>query len=194
MSGPRVSTGTDSKQDYATDPAFIVAVEQRFGPIGFDLAAHAGNKKHPRYFAPREFVVTTGSKKTGDLVVTRTPNVDPEAVALDALTQPWRDLRADGLLWLNPEFSDITPWAQKCAAEQSNITMLVPAAVGSNWYRDHVAPFADVYLLNGRLCFDGANLFPKDCLLAHYHGGPPSLRIWEWRKNRIHGAVLRGGA
>ena len=52
MSGPRVTSGTESKQDYATPDQLIGIVAKRFGPISFDLAAHSGNKKHPRYFAP----------------------------------------------------------------------------------------------------------------------------------------------
>jgi len=56
MSGPRVTSGSDSKQDYQTPDDFLRgAVEKRFGPIQFDLAAHAGNAKHARYFAPLTF-------------------------------------------------------------------------------------------------------------------------------------------
>ncbi len=190
MGGPRVGA-PDSKQDYATPPEFIAAVEKRFGPVTFDLAAHADNAKHARYFAPNEFVTTTGSKKTGDLVVTRTPNLDPNAVAFDSLDQDWTRL-GDGLLWLNPEFGDIGPWAKKCANSTrdrrgaTQIAMLVPAAVGANWFRDHVAPFADVYLLNDRICFDGKNVFPKDCLLAHFQGAPPMICLWGWKKDAIY--------
>jgi hypothetical protein len=56
MSGPRVTSGEESKQDYATPDDFMAAVVKRFGPISFDLAAHARNKKHARYFAPTKFV------------------------------------------------------------------------------------------------------------------------------------------
>ena len=41
--GARISTGKDNKQDYATPADFMAAVTARFGPIAFDLAAHAGN-------------------------------------------------------------------------------------------------------------------------------------------------------
>lgn len=218
MSGPRVSTGTESRQDYGTPPEFIAAVERRFGPIVHDLAAHAGNHRHARYFAPprlsmtiernatfdvRPLVrqgallgdvqaalasprwVTKKGKETAEIDV---PNRDPDAAAFDSFAQPWH--RIDGLLWLNPEFSDIGPWAAKCAAEAqigAEVTMLVPASVGSVWFRDHVAPHAMTYLLGARLCFDGKNPFPKDCLLAHYGAGETGFRIWDWRTNAVHG-------
>lgn len=161
MSGPRISSGSESKQDYTTPACFIAAVEERFGPICFDLAAHAGNTKHARWYGP-------------------------DGEAEDSLTQPWRDLA--GLLWLNPPFAEIAPWARKCASESARgaqIALLVPASVGSNWFHDHVAPFADTYLLNGRLSFDGKGLYPKDCLLAHYHGAAPSICIWDWRYDAV---------
>lgn len=156
----RITSGPASKQDYATPREFMAAVEARFGPIAFDLAAHADNAKARRWFGPG-----------GD--------------AEDALAEPWHDLITfgDGLLWLNPPFADIAPWAAKCAREANagaNILLLVPAAVGSNWFRDHVFNRAAVYLLNGRLSFDGKAPYPKDCLLAHY-GETPHVCVWDWR-------------
>ena len=62
MSGPRVTSGTESRQDYATPDQLLESVVKRFGPISFDLAAHAGNKKHPRYFAPTHFFETLEEK------------------------------------------------------------------------------------------------------------------------------------
>jgi len=162
-----VSSGTDSRQDYGTPQEFITAVERRFGPIVFDLAAHAGNRKSPYYYAPEP---------------------DPAAVAVDALAQQWHNAVPCGTLaWLNPPFSDIAPWARKCAVESSlgaRIALLVPAAVGANWFRDHVAAHAAIYLLNGRLSFDGKNVYPKDCLLAVY-GETPGACIWDWRHDRL---------
>lgn len=57
MSGPRVTSGSGSKQDYRTPADFMAAVARRFGTPAFDLAAHAGNRQFPRYYAPPEFVV-----------------------------------------------------------------------------------------------------------------------------------------
>lgn len=214
MSGPRVSSGTDSKQDYATPAEFIAAVEASFGEsIAFDLAAHAGNKKHARYFAPSAFV-TTGTydslglsptyrptvletftflkkdKKTGlDIYERRVVNADPEAEGFDSFDQDWAAALAGGLGWLNCEFNDCGAWAKKCSGEAmrgARVLLLTPASVGSNWFRDHIAGIASVYLLNGRLSFDGVGLFPKDCMLSLF--GPtvePRIAIWNWRTDEM---------
>jgi hypothetical protein len=153
MSGPRITSGSESRQDYATPPDFMAAVERRFGRIVFDLAAHAENKKHPDYFGPGGQVE-------------------------DSLSAAW----------LNPPFSHISPWAEKCALESSQgaeILMLITASVGTNYFRDFIAPFAEVFLLSGRICFDGENLFPKDCLLAWYRYRQPKIHIWDWKNDEI---------
>lgn len=123
------------------------------------------------------------------------PNHDDGAYALDAFKNSWADLSNifrspggdPGLLWLNCEFSDIEPWASRFKEEAkkgANGLLLTPAAVGSNWARDHVLGTADVYILNGRLCFDGKNVFPKDCILSHFHpGAKGDMYIWEWKRN-----------
>jgi hypothetical protein len=68
--------------------------------------------------------------------------------------------------------------------------MLVPAAIGSNWFRDHVDGRALVLALNGRLAFiEGKpdDLYPKDCILALYSPFVASgFEVWSWR------SLLRG--
>jgi phage N-6-adenine-methyltransferase len=165
-SGVRQTTGKGlSRQDYGTPREFLDAVEKRFGTISWDLAAHADNKKALRWYGP-------GSH-------------DGE----DSFAASW--VLPGRLLWLNPPFANIAPWAAKCAAHAkvSEITMLVPASVGSNWFRDHVAGVADTYLLNGRMSFDGQNLFPKDCLLAHYSPrATGAIFVWDWKKDVLRHA------
>lgn len=220
MSGPRVSTGEDSRQDFRTPADFMAATAKRFGPIGFDLAAHKGNTQHERYFAPTEFVYTgtldeissypgtptqlfkdaarnkpkLNSNK--DLIYEkRVKNDDPAAYALDAFSHSWPDVTFKfGLLWLNPEFSDIERWALRCRLEAergARILLLTPAAM-TNWFRDHVQGVADTYFLHGRLMFDGKNPYPKDCMLSHFHhpeiGGPTAVRLWDWKADKILGA------
>lgn len=174
MGGPRITTGKDSKQDYRTPADFMAAVVGRFGPIAFDLAATAANSQHPRFYSPIP---------------------DPLAVGVDALAQDWSRATPGGLLWLNPPFSNVEPWAKKCEMEASHgarIAFLVNAAVGSNWARTYVLPCAETYLLNGRLCFDGKNVFPKDCMLALYGTRrTPMIRLWEWKKDIIHASFKR---
>lgn len=167
MTGPRVSSGRgESKQDYATPPDFMHAIAKRFGAIRFDLAASAENTKATCFYSERD----------------------------DALNRDWSAIHCNDFerhhhLWLNPPFNDIAPWAKRCALYRDlPILLLVPASVGSNWFRDHVFPHARVTFLNGRICFDGKNGYPKDCMLCEY--GPRAnadlrlkksmVEIWSW--------------
>lgn len=45
-----ISTGKDSKQDYATPWKLIYEVEDKIGPLCFDLAASEHNAKHANYW------------------------------------------------------------------------------------------------------------------------------------------------
>lgn len=230
MSGPRVTTGLDSKQDYATPDELIAPVNERFGPIVFDLAAHALNKKSPHYFAPSELIYTLESfddksRETAAAklvlmgaklraaeaavdracedrdrgvkkVIVTVINEDPEAFDFDALAEDWhwayvgrKATGVDGLLWLNCEFNDVTTWAARCKKEGAigaRIALLTPAMVGANWFRDLIAGHADVYYLNGRVCFDGKNPYPKDCMISIFGPGATGLSaVWDWRRNEI---------
>jgi phage N-6-adenine-methyltransferase len=150
----------NSKQDYATPREFLDAVERRFGPIRFDLAAHHGNHVVENYYGP-------GSPK-GE----------------DSFKQNWSLL--GGVLWLNPEFADIAPWAEKCktdGAAGARVKMLVPASVGSDWFREHVHHRALVLALSPRLTFVGeTDPYPKDLMLCAF--GPwiaPGFDCWRWK-------------
>lgn len=148
-----------SIQDYATPKDFIAKVEQRYGQITFDLAAHQGNKVCPRYFGP-------GSP-----------------LAEDAFEVNWAEL--PGLLWLNPPYADIGRWAYKAknsAGAGARIAMLVPASVGANWFWDSVERYARVYCLSPRLSFDGKNPYPKDLILAVYDCFPNDIVRWRWNQ------------
>lgn len=224
MSGPRVTSGEDSKQDYGTPADLLAPVGRRFGPILFDVAAHAVNHKHARYFAPP---VLTGMVEPGDsaqLVGTLTAdllaqgglidevgraianaiakaertkeparvsvrNYDACAVALDAFQQRWPVHVGPGVNWLNCEFDDCGRWAKKTVYEATrgvSTTLLTPAAVGANWFVENLAGVADVYLLWGRLMFDGKNVFPKDCMLSHcWPGATGAMHVWDWAADKI---------
>lgn len=149
-----------SRQDYQTDPAFMEQVVWRFGRPRVDLAASKRNAQCTKFFTKRE----------------------------NALVQPW----PRQLCWLNPPYSNIAPWAEKCADEAcagTRVLFLVPASVGSNWYCDHVFPFARTLLLNGRLTFVGEkDPYPKDCILAVFDRklagfgttAGPGVEVWRW--------------
>lgn len=143
-----------SKQDYATPWPLIHAIESRWGKITVDLAASAENAKAPTWFDE----------------------------ARDSFTVAWHEF--DGLLFLNPPFANIAPWAAKCAAEWrlgARIAFLVPAAVGSRWFLDHVHGKAMVCPLLPRVSFDGKNPYPKDCMVCVYGEHLAGFAPWDWR-------------
>lgn len=255
--GAQVSSGAGSKQDYSTPDDFLEAAAQRFGPIQFDLAAHAMNTRHERYFAPsflvrdvdvsdiggslgwlaghsdldskeldaaREVFFSDLGRQGADVRAAEAevekatkeikgkfdagpyppakkklkealrvhfefPNLDKSAWGFDSFAHQWAPLTArfgGGPLWLNCEFSDIVPWKRKCREEMkagASILSLTPAVI-TNWFRDLCAGTADIYLLNGRLCFDGKNVFPKDCMVSHFHERASGrLAVWDWKRD-----------
>ncbi len=152
---PRQKPG-NSKQDYRTPREFLDAVEERFGPLDFDLAATAENTVVPEAFFDER---------------------------RDALSQSWHLI--GGLLWLNCPFGRIKPWARKCAIEArrgARILFLTPASVGSDWFADHVHRHAYVLALRPRIVFVGEeNGFPKDLQLAVYDRGMTGFDTWKWK-------------
>lgn len=162
VSGAAMNRGA-SRQDYGTPPAFIDAVERRFGCLTVDLAATSENA------VAKKFITE----------------------ARDSLSQMWAGSYA-GNMWLNPPFANIAPWAAKCAAESlhldphTRILLLVPASVGANWFADHVHGKALVLGLQGRLTFVGETQpYPKDCLLCVYGEGLRGFDVWAWRKPKL---------
>ena len=71
----------NSKQDYETPPDFRNAVQNRFGLVCCDLAARADNHFGQTW-------------------------IDPET---DTFSVDWH--KRKGLLWLNPEYRNIAPYA-----------------------------------------------------------------------------------
>jgi hypothetical protein len=153
-----------SKQDIGTPDDFLSAVQRRFGPIVWDLAATAENSVTGLdcYFGPE--------------------SIHGE----DSLVVPWTRAgkRSRGVLWLNPPFGRIDPWAEKCSTMRSRsgwTLLLVPAAVGSNWFQQHVAPNAFVLELQDRVTFVGSTQpYPKDLLLCAFGFDIVGRAPWHW--------------
>lgn len=153
----------NSIQSYGTDPAFIRAVEKKFGKLAVDLAATADNTKAKRFVTPQE----------------------------DSLKLPWSKKFAGKRCWLNPPFADIKKWAKKCADEKAlipydqyfEILFLVPLS-SSNWACEYCweSEYARVYPLKGRLTFEGETTpYPKDCMLVHYNSKDKQVEVWDWK-------------
>jgi phage N-6-adenine-methyltransferase len=158
-----------SKQDYSTPDEFISAVQTYLGidKFCYDFAADRHNKKATEWF---------------------------DELA-NALTIPfWDDyLNATGWGWgwLNPPYTNIGPWAARCLETSlagGKIAFLVPASVGSNWYRDYIHDQfgVKVLFLNGRIGFMPDNpkwLYPKDCALVLFGTGTPfAVDVWTWKR------------
>lgn len=129
---------------------------------------------------------------TVDLAATRENTVARNFYSkqANALRHPWH---LGGWNWLNPEFGTIAPWVRKAHEEQAlgaKTIVLVPAAVGANWWRDWVHGKAQVLLLNGRITFVGhAQPYPKDCALLVYAADwAPGYRIWSWMAPNVSDA------
>lgn len=152
-----------SEQDVQTPPAFLKAVKNRFldgEEFNYDLAASAENTVAEHFY-------------------------DEEA---DSLIQDWSALA--GISWCNPPYGNIEPWVAKACAETrkgAEVLMLLPASVGSNWWRTYVDKKAWVLFLNGRLTFVGhKSPYPKDLALLYYNRvftDMSSYSIWNWREN-----------
>ncbi|WP_327621909.1 phage N-6-adenine-methyltransferase [Pseudocitrobacter sp. MW920760] len=61
------------------------------------------------------------------------------------------------LAWLNPPYSDITPFVKKAAAESANqigTVMLVPADTSVGWFKEAIQTASEVrFITAGRLAF-----------------------------------------
>jgi len=160
MTEPRQKRGK-SVQEVGTPPAFIAAIEQRWGKITLDLAA--SDKVHvcDSYFTSK----------------------------IDGLKQDWGI--PNGLLFCNPPFGKIGPWVEKAAATTSKgflrptILVLVPAAIETRWFRRYVYNVANVHILNPRLTFVGHKYnFPKGLILCEYPGSVVGevMDYWNWQE------------
>ncbi len=158
-----------SVQDVQTPPEFVEAVERRFGRLDFDLACDENNMQaddgfqFPKKNALEEDWILSGN--------------------VDWLTPDWN-------FWLNPPYSQIGPWVKRASEasfllRRGKIFVLVPASVGSNWFRDHVHDKAMVLFLETRLKFVGhSQPYPKDLVLICYGQGLKGFDRWHWEAKR----------
>lgn len=151
-----------SRQDYATPPELVRAIEARFGALTWDVAATAENA-----VVPDRFFSSDG---------------------IDARSDNWaaRFTRSD-LLFLNPEFSGIaSTWVPLVSRWTHRLPwlrliMLTPASVGSEWFQAFVHRKAMVLALSPRLTFVGEkDPYPKDCMLSCFGFGVSGFDVWRW--------------
>jgi site-specific DNA-methyltransferase (adenine-specific) len=161
MSCPTAGS-TKGEQSVMTPSEFMVSVRNVLGVIAVDLAADEKNKQASVWIERKE----------------------------NSLQMSWNTITkmsANGSwLWLNPPFEHIEPWVKKCYEESilgAKILCLLPASVGSNWYRDWVRGKCFEIYLNGRIKFVGhKDAYPKDLMLLVWGGwlGVGSS-VWDWK-------------
>lgn len=150
-------------QDVQTPPDLISAIESKFRPIDFDLAAcdASASRGHLGFFSPEQ----------------------------DSLKQDWTQIQ-DRILWLNPPFAKIAPWAAKCAEWARTqhsygqlLLLLVPGSIDSNWWNESVRNVAKTLVLAPRVTFVGhTDPFPKPMTLNIYGtGGDDRVRYWRYK-------------
>lgn len=158
-----------SNQIVGTPTEFLAAVERRLGPLCVDLAANKNNAKCTMWLGP--------DGKHEDALA--------DDVRWDHLWTP------GGVLFCNPPYADINPWAEKAnltGLSGARLALLVPASVGSTWYSNHIHRRAHVWFIQPRLSFDGIGPYPKDVMLAVWNpprdpGGlvPNLFEVWNWK-------------
>lgn len=151
----------ESRQDYETPAEFITALERRYDrTIDVDLACTVKTARAPRWYAG------------------------------DSLSIDWREAYGPkAMMWCNPPYKDITPWARKSSTfgpaltDLGQIHLLVLASVGSDWFRYYVHGRALVEPLSPRLIFRGEKEpFPKDLMLCTYGAHiEPGFAPWRWK-------------
>lgn len=134
---------------YGTPLWLVKAIERDFGlKFGFDLAAD------------EDSCVLRESDSAWDYKYYSFQD--------NSLAQDWNNLTGD--LWLNPPFANIKDWCAKCSTYvNGTICLLVPASLGSKWFRDYCMG-RPVYILDSRITFDGhTDPYPKDLMLVFFH-------------------------
>ncbi|WP_080395942.1 phage N-6-adenine-methyltransferase [Enterobacter hormaechei] len=122
-------TPLDQRDLWRTPPAFFASLDAEFC---FQLDAAAA----PHNALCRKFI--TAEQNT--------------------LETPWADyLNAPGYVWLNPPYSNITPFVKKAATESANqigTVMLVPADTSVGWFKEAIQTASEVrFITAGRLAF-----------------------------------------
>ncbi len=188
---PRQKPGK-SYQDVGTPKWLLRLVEKTWGKITYDPAASEANHGHPWFGSP-SFDITYDPAASEVNHACHNYDQGP-MIDRDGLKQSWMErssvqvepdedgnhMFGAGVVWVNPPYSDIAPWTHKtylssCAG--CLVVMLVPASVGSNWWRQHVDGKAAVYFLSPRLSFIGHTTpYPKDCALLVYGAESPRYR------------------
>lgn len=159
-----VHVTTESKQDHATPPLLLHAIEHAFGArFILDLACNSENRKC-------EAGITHPEDSLKEVWWAR---LDSARIGL---------MRPSGDAWLNPPFRGVDPWMEKCkdASAQMRIVSLTLASLGTGWYRNHVEGRALSLVLRKRVTFIGQPTpFPKELMITLWGFGLTGFGFWD---------------
>lgn len=145
------------KDTWGTPEAVLDPIYKHFGQIGLDPCAN-----------PERFL----DAKLHCVEVLPGDTPEGAAVNADGLTTHWD---GHGLVYINPPYFDIAPWAHKAATEGDEVISLLPARTGSKWFQRWIVP-ADVLLFwKGRIKFHGATHIAPFHMTLSYWGPRPEL-------------------
>ncbi len=117
---------TEKTKDTFVTPDNILARARRIDSIGFDPATNIHNPTRARAFC--------------SLLIP----MDKRWAGPDGLAMPWAPFSPLGLLWLNPPFGNKHPFIRRMVEAAAhglmNGILLIPAAVGANWWQNNCSP------------------------------------------------------
>ena len=160
MNIEQIRSGLKESDMWGTPRALAAEMVRRYG-IWLDVCATAETSVCEYYIAPPGYVEPPGENRLNPVLA--------RLLYHDALSDhPWDvaesikrvigvpvDARA---VWMNPPYSNPTPWVRRAAEEGRHITVvgLLKADTSTNWWREYVATCADEVWFLPRLKHMGA--------------------------------------
>lgn len=166
-----VHVTSKGEQSYTTPPELVQFLERRFGvDLILDLAASKGNARCPVYIT-ESMDLAAGGIDWG-------VRLDEAIIDLDA---PQRTAAA----WLNPPFKKAAPFMGRCAEASkkgAKIITLTLSSLGTDWYEEHVKPYAMSFILRERVTFVGQPAdYPKELMVSLFGFGMTGLGWLSWK-------------
>jgi hypothetical protein len=158
-----------TKNDYLTPPAFlerlnVFAPEKGELPIGLDPCSN------PRSPVPARLSIMQGArwepeqKLWDSLDLNLWEHSERQYQWGNGLEVSWD---GHGLVFCNPPYAKIEPWAEKAAQEGDEVIQLLPNFTSSGWFHKWASKADEVLLWRGRMRFiDPATQLP--CVAPRY--------------------------
>ena len=122
------NTPIDIRNLWQTPPEIAAALNKEFHFVG-DAAASDTNHLYPLYLTEEQ----------------------------NALETEWDIYFPPGYIWINPPYSDITPWVRKASqidSDEHGAVMLVPADTSVGWFNEAKRTCSEIrFITGGRLSF-----------------------------------------